>query len=742
MGKHKQITEPPPVGVVMNLPQPPLPKSEEYLKAYKGYSYTAISSIAQEVASIELMLYKKVIKTVGGKLEVEVEQVMEHPILSFLHYINPLTSFYDFTEATQIYEELVGEAFWVILREQGITGIPTEAWQLRPDWVKVIPSSTKMVEKYVYAPGGGVVKPIDIPVTNMVHFKYFNPLNPYRGRGSIQAAAMPLDIHDFSMQYNRNFFFNNATPGLVFTTDQKLNEAVIKRFVHQWQSTYGGRENAHKVAFLSGGFKADKISQTSKEMDFVEMQRVMRDDILAVFKVPKTVLGLSEDVNRANAEATTMAFMERVITPRMKKFVGHLNEFLLPMFGETGLFLDFVDPAPEDVEQKLKIYENGRKFGWLTANEVREMENMEPIEGGDDLTPVGGAPQLPTPDGEKPADEDAKHFKKMTPDQRKKNVESLKILVGRKKHMIAPPAKRPAELKAEDFQNELKKELVPLLNKLVESRDVLSDEPDPEKEKQRLAVWQKFVDRTEQWEKQMIGMMKKQFKLQEGEIIENLELIKYMTIERRKGKESSILPSITTWVRQWIATLMPFIRTVVSQEGSRVLDDLGVYGSLSLATSRALQFLDRHGLSLVREINNTTRDELREQLTEGLALGEGIDPLRRRVQSVFTRASTTRAEMIARTEIIRATNFASNEAYLQSKGIVVRKEWLAERDERTCPFCLDIDGKTISVEKIFFKKGDTINAKGQSYTVELLDVGYPPLHPGCRCTIIPIVEGT
>lgn len=731
----------------MNLPQPPLPKSEEYLKAYKGYSYTAISSIAQEVASIELMLYRKKIVTVAGKQEVKIEQVLEHEALSFIHYINSLTTSYDFLEATQIYLELVGEAFWVILRENQTDGMPIEAWQLRPDWVKVVPSNTNMIAKYVYAPGGGVVKPIDIPVTNMIHFKYFNPLNPYRGRGSIQAAAMPIDIHDFSMQYNRNFFFNGAVPGVVFTTEQKINEAVIKRFTAQWQATYGGRENAHKIAFLSGGFKPEKIAQTGKEMDFVEMQKIMRDDTLAVFKVPKTVLGLSEDVNRANAEATTMAFMERVITPRMKKLVGQLNEFLLPMFGDPTLFFDFTDPAPEDVEQKLKIYESGRKYGWLTANEIREMENMEPVEGGDDLTPAGGAlppAQDDNANGEPPKDDDKKDDKKtlrLNPDQRKKSVEALKILVGRKKHMIAPPVKRLGEFKKEKLQSDLKEMLVPLLTKMVEEKEVVDDKLNEETELRRKATWLKFVNRTEQLERQMIGMMRKQFKIQEGDVIDNLELIKYMTLERRKDKQSSILPSISTWVKQWIATLMPFIRTVIAQEGSRVLDEIGVYGSLSLATRTALEFLDKNGLKLVKEISQTTQDELKEKLKVGLAEGLGIGELKKIVQSVFKDASGERAEMIARTEIIRATNFAANEAYLQAKGVVVRKEWLAERDERTCPFCIEIDGKTISVEKTFFKKGDTVNAGGKTYTVTLLDVGYPPLHPNCRCTIIPIVEG-
>ncbi len=375
----KELEKIQPTGVIFNRPKPALPKAEEYLTAYKNYVYTATSAIAQEVASIELKLLKKT--------KTEVQEVKEHEALSLLHFANPFTTQYDLIEATQTYSELVGEAFWVIFKDQK-TQQPREIWPLRPDWVKVVPSATKVVEKYIYNPGGITTEKVEIPRENMVPFRYFNPTNPYRGKGSVQAAAMPIDIFDFAQQHNRNFFFNSAEAGLVFLTDKVLKKEVVERFTKQWQSTYGGRENAHKIAFLGGGFKMEKSGTTAKEMDFANLHRIMRDDILAVFKVPKTVLGLTEDVNRANAEATTRAFMERVITPRMRKFVNTLNEFYLPMFGDTDLFFDFEDPAPEDVEKKLMVYENGLKYGWLTPNEVREMENLDTKEGGDDLAPA------------------------------------------------------------------------------------------------------------------------------------------------------------------------------------------------------------------------------------------------------------------------------------------------------------------------------------------------------------------
>ena len=442
---------------VTNLPQPPLRKAEEYLAAYKGYAYTAISSIAQEVASIDLRLFKK--KIVRG--EVETDQIIEHESLSLLHFANPLMTFYDLIEATQIYLELVGEGYWLVLKD-GTT--PRELWPLRPDWVKVIPSKETIIDSYVYTPGGNDVEKVTIPREDIIPFKYFNPQHIFRGKGSIQAAAMAIDIQDFSQQWNRNFFFNSALPGLVFTTDKAVSDSTVKRFMQQWQATYQGRNNPHKIAFLGGGFKAEKLSINAKDMDFAEQQKMMRDDILAVFKVPKTVLGLTDDVNRANAEATTKAFMERVITPRMIKLSNTLNEFYLPMFGEDNIFFDFTDPAPEDTEQKLRIYQSGLQFGWLTPNEVRERENLEPVDGGDVLLPASLAPIQTMPEeskGQSPVDKllniIRRERKEVVKDPKKKKF----------KHMVKIPPKRLAQLQKEKLQGELASSFREYFSKIV-----------------------------------------------------------------------------------------------------------------------------------------------------------------------------------------------------------------------------------------------------------------------------------
>jgi len=735
---------------VMSFPQPPLRKSQEYLKAYMGYAFTAISAISQEVGSIDLKLFKASYERGIPKTTI----IHEHEILSFLQYMNPLTTFYDQVEATQIYLELTGEAFWIILKDGGK---PQEAWLVRPDWMKIMPSKKDIIEHYVYNPGGNTMNKVIIPKENVIHFKYFNPLNPYRGKGSIQAAAMPLDIHTFAQEWNRNFFFNSAIPGLVFTTEKKLNEKVIKRFITQWQASYGGRAKSNKIAFLGSGFKLDKTTMGTKEMDFADQQRLMRDDILAVFKVPKSILGLTEDVNRASAKATNISFMERVITPRMMKFVGCLTEFLLPMYEEKNLFFDFTDPAPEDVEIKLKKYENALKYGWLTPNEVRAEENLEPLDGGDELKPLSFGPRGSSGVQEEPEPEKGISALLKSMKGKKKVKPKSKIKKKRKKkpykHMVRVPVKRMEVIKREKLEKDLKKglrkDLMKLISSLIKDKDV-GDEAEKRQvfrgvdsllnEEGKEAYWRQFIEFVTEREAEMKEKVVELFKDQETIILQRLEDVKHWRKDLRKGKESSILPSVEELGITWKVVFIDILREILIEQGNYTLSFLGVGGNLNLITDTAVGFLRVNGAELITSINETTRNQLRETLAQGFEAGEGVPDLRGRVEDVFKEATRNRAEMIARTETIRASNFATVEAYRQSE-VVEAKEWLAEMDDRTCPYCQEMNGKVIDLNESYFEEGDDFTVDGSTLNIELLDVDEPPLHVNCRCTTIPVLIG-
>jgi len=182
-----------------------------------------------------------------------------------------------------------------------------------------------------------------------------------------------------------------------YTPDQ------LEYLKQSFESAFKGVENAYKVLALPKGTKYEEGGKTQKDLDFANLMMIMRDRIIAGFRVPRTALGITDDVNRSNAEATNYVFALRTVKPIMKLITSYLNEFLVPRYGDN-LYLDFADPVPEDRVQKMD--EMAKATGGapvLSANEAREKYfGADPVDNGDDVlvpfnfTPLG-SPTAPEP---------------------------------------------------------------------------------------------------------------------------------------------------------------------------------------------------------------------------------------------------------------------------------------------------------------------------------------------------------
>jgi len=725
----------PPPAAIIDLPVPPGRKSEEYLQSYTSWVFAATQATAEKVASTEIKLFKRV----GRNKKFQIDEVDEHEALSLLHDVNSFMTNYHLREITQVYLDLTGEAYWALIRDTE-NGPPVELWPLRPDWVTVIPSEDDFIKGYKYSPGGMLSpKAITFEPKDIIPFRYPNPVNPYRGRGQVQGAAMAIDIDTFSAEYNRNYFFNSAIPGLVFTTEQNLTEAQINRFIEAWQAKFQGRTNTHKIAVMGKGLKPEPITNTPQEMAFAEQRRMMRDEILGIFRVPKSVIGITEDVNRANAESSERSFAEHVIKPRLIRFIAYLNEFYLSNWPKEDLFFDFVDPVPEDMDIKLRVYENGIKNGWLTINEVREEENRPPVEGGDAvylplvLQPIGQVKRMFGALTGKKSDEERGVLTLPVKGKHKKI---------RKFNMPVPP-RRLAVLRRENLRKEIKHDLMKLVvNLMVEKKDVSKKGKKPNKSEEdvaegekrflsgwddnrREAHWYKLIAKTDVFEQKMLDIMKPLFSEQQQEVDMKIDnFFKAYKPKRAKFTEAEVgqlLINLISENKRWLSVLGPYIRNIVEDKGEEVLDFLGVSGHLDLTQISAATYLRLDGVNFIKDVNKTTRDALRETLSAGLQNEEGIPEMKKRVADVFENARGYRAERIARTEVARSTTFATLESYRQSE-IVEMKEWLTAADEKVEEQCASLEGLTVPLDESFHGEDG------------------PPLHPNCRCTVIPVIK--
>ena len=582
---------------------PPDWKGNEYLRQYKGWVYACVTAIAESVADMDLELMKA---TPDGEVEVE------HNIaLDLLENVNNYTTSSMLLLGTQSYLELDGNAFWY-LPSGGVTQKPAEIWLLDPTRMTVVRSSTEIVSGYIYQNEKGDKVPLT--TKEVLHFKRFNPLNRYRGMGTVQASAMAIDIDNYSSEWNRNFFWNSAVPSAVLETPNEIGDEEFTRLKAKWDSYYTGIDNAHRMVILQGGLTYKPMNMSQKDMDFLEQRKFTRDEIMAMFRVPKTILGITDDVNRANAEASEYVFAKRVVKPRMQFIVDVLNEFYLPLFGidQNQMWFEFSDPVPENVELDLQYKESGLRAGWLSPNEARAMEGLKPVENGNQVFISG----LQMPLG--------------TVIDTGSNEKTFKNV---KKHTFSQSQLKEVDSRVKWIHNQIKKTKPKFATQYRKVGKDMSDAL----AKEAKSITKGTVDDWVRVAVKGIGSMQLYF----GDVLNETH-----KVSLEKGA---------------IATR----------------EKLNTADAFDLANPRALDWLGTRGLYAVTSIDDTVKEKAKEIITQGVNEGWGAIKTGKALEQFYDEKSEYMAERLARTEVVSAYAEGSLEAGLED-GNVVSKVWNAQ----------------------------------------------------------------
>ena len=345
----------------------------EFVNTYGqvGWVFACVSRISSAVAETKWRLYSK-------KNGNEITEILEHPLLELFDFVNPFHTGLEMMEQTQTYIDLTGEVFWLVLKDAA--GQPAEIWVMNPNKIKVIPDQKMYIKGYVYENGNNE---IPLSVDDVVHIKLPNPKNPFRGQSPLGSVSSDVEAEKFSSQYNRAFFQNSAEPNGVIQFEGTLTDSQYERLRYQWNSQYRGTSNSHKVAILEGGASWHTNAITQRDMQFKDLRIMNRDVIMGVYGMPKHILGIAEDVNRANAEASEYTFARWVLKPRLERIKSKLNEQFLPLYSDKTLFIDYDTPVPADIDRNLAIADQGFKSGYITRNEARIKVGLEPMEDGD-----------------------------------------------------------------------------------------------------------------------------------------------------------------------------------------------------------------------------------------------------------------------------------------------------------------------------------------------------------------------
>ena len=344
-------------------------KLEEFLKYYSEdpWVYSACNRIAPAVAEVEWELYRK---NPDGERDLIKDQ---HPIKDLLNNPNPDQTGHDLIELTIKYYLLTGRAFWAIENEGGTD----ELWNLMSPYVTPNTDPKGNIISYNFKKGEFKK---NFNRADIIPFVNTNPLNPLEGCGPVHPIWLEIDMHNFARQFNRNFFYNGAEPGVIISFEETMTQDEVDRMTEKINQTHRGYGRAHKVQIFGNKAKIDRAGVTNRDMQFDKLMQQVRESELGSFGVSYANIGGTENVNRANAEAQNYNFTISVVRPLLQMMRRKFNKFLLPRYGED-LEIDFKDPTPDDRAQLTDEVSKGISGGYMLIDEGRAKIGLSPLPG-------------------------------------------------------------------------------------------------------------------------------------------------------------------------------------------------------------------------------------------------------------------------------------------------------------------------------------------------------------------------
>lgn len=365
----------------------PITKKEDQLAAYAGWVYAATSLIAQDVRAAEFTLWQK-----SGRDRKQWKQVDDHPLLRLFARPTITHTWGDLLELTQLNLDLAGDAFWHLVTDQSDKVIGIQP--VMSHWVQEpVIEDGRLAGWWVQVPGWGTRRMI--PIRDMIWFRYPHPLEPWRGASPVEAFAATYHFDLYLRAYGATLMRNDAgIPAGVITTEEELTEEEADILRERWRDRYYRRRDG--VAVLGKGAEYRPIAIPLSDLRFLEVGRFTRDQILAIYRVPASKLGLVEDVNRANADANDRTYKANSLRPRLRRLEEAINVYVLPrILGAEArrYYFEFADPVETDPQLELQRLSIGLKGGAVTINEYREAAGLDPLPGGDKvLLPVALTP--------------------------------------------------------------------------------------------------------------------------------------------------------------------------------------------------------------------------------------------------------------------------------------------------------------------------------------------------------------
>jgi HK97 family phage portal protein len=349
--------------------------------------YSCVRILSEAVAGLPLHLYRYTEE--GSK-----EKAVDHPLYTILHdEPNPEMTSFVFRETLMTHLLLWGNAYAQIIRNG--KGEVIALYPLMPNKMTVDRDQSGQLyyeyqtsQEEAHTMKGSLVR---LSPRDVLHIPGLG-FDGLVGYSPIAMAKNAIGLAIATEEYGSKFFANGATPGGILE-----HPGVVKdpeRVRQSWNSAFGGSSNSNKVAVLEEGMKYTPISISPEQAQFLETRKFQIDEIARIFRIPPHMIGDLEKSSFSNIEQQSLEFVKYTLDPWVCRWEQSMQRALLRPEEKKDYFFKFnVDGLLRgDYQSRMNGYAVGRQNGWMSANDIRELENLDriPEEEGGDLYLING----------------------------------------------------------------------------------------------------------------------------------------------------------------------------------------------------------------------------------------------------------------------------------------------------------------------------------------------------------------
>jgi HK97 family phage portal protein len=351
--------------------------------------WAAVNIISGAIGFLPLVTYKRLDK---GK-----ERAYLHPLYELLHTRpNPYMDSLTFREVLQAHALIWGNGYAEI--EFNGAGRPIALWPLLP--MNVVPKlNNQKIPVYEVHVEGEI---ITLPYESVLHIKGLG-FDGLKGYSVVEYMAGNIGLAIAAEDNASAFFGNDSSPSGLLTTDGVLDPETKKVIEKNWDEKHKGLENKYRVAILHSGLKWQAIGIPAKDAQLIESRKFSISDVARWFNIAPHLIADLEKATFSNIEHLGIEFVQLTLLRWMRRWELECAYKLLSKSERKEYFCEFMVSGllRGDTQARYLAYGIGRDKGFLSINDIREMENMNPVENGDiyleplNMKPIGTQPVEP-----------------------------------------------------------------------------------------------------------------------------------------------------------------------------------------------------------------------------------------------------------------------------------------------------------------------------------------------------------